>query len=124
MKLVTLVDYHTLGRFKMLLSGIAILISIVALYKAYQASDYADKAITRKVKINLVSSFLERLSVEQLQRLEMGFRFKADTYQISDVLSGNFELVNDYNALLNAIQATDLKEYYPVITQEINKRKK
>lgn len=108
----------------MLITYTAIFISIVALYKAFKAHQLANKAITRDLKINLVSSFLERLSIEQVQRLEMGFRFKADTYQISDVLSGDFELVNSYNALLDAIQAPDLKEYYPVIAQEINKRKK
>lgn len=107
----------------MLISGVALFIAILALYKAYKAHQVASDAITRRINNNLVTSFLERLSVEQLKRLEMGFRFKAGTYQVSDILSGDFQLVDDYNALLNALNTSDLKDYHAVIVHEINKRK-
>ncbi|QBP33073.1 hypothetical protein Silverhawkium_gp119 [Shigella phage Silverhawkium] len=107
----------------MLISGVALLVSIVALYKAYKALNKVNEITTKEVKINLVRGFLERLDGTQLQRLEMSFRFKAKTYQINDVLSGDFELINDYNVLLESLQVADLTDYYPVVAQEINKRK-
>lgn len=107
----------------MLISGVALFIAILALYKAYKAYQVASDAITRRINNNLVTAFLERLNVEQLKRLEMGFRFKANTYQVSDILSGNFQLVDDYNALLNALNISDLKDYHAVIVHEISKRK-
>lgn len=107
----------------MLLSGIAILISIVALYKAYQAYKLASDATTLQVKNNLVTGFLERLDASQLERLEMSFRYSVNLYKIQDILNGDYQLINSYNALLEALQVTDLKDYYPVIVQEISKRK-
>nr|DAJ98492.1 MAG TPA: hypothetical protein [Caudoviricetes sp.] len=107
----------------MLISGVALLIAILALYKSCKAHHAASDAITRQINNKLVTSFLERLNVEQLKRLEMGFRFKADTYQVSDILSGDFQLIDDYNALLNALNISDLKDYHAVIVHEISKRK-
>ena len=107
----------------MLISGVALFIAILALYKAYKAHQVASDAITRQINNNFVTSFLERLNVEQLKRLEMGFRFKANTYQVSDILNGDFQLVDDYNALLNALNISDLKDYHAVIVHEISKRK-
>lgn len=107
----------------MLMMGITAIITILALYKAYSAYNLASKAITQQVSNNLVMSFLERLSDEQLKRLEMSFRFKARTYQISDIFKDNFQLVDDYNSLINALNISDLKDYYAVIVQELSKRK-
>lgn len=107
----------------MLMTGITAIIVIFALYKAYKAYNLANKAITQQVSNSLVMSFLERLSDEQLKRLEMSFRYKAKTYQISDVLKDDFQLVDDYNSLINALNISDLKDYYAVIVQELNKRK-
>ncbi|UPW39775.1 hypothetical protein ESCO56_00066 [Escherichia phage vB_EcoM_ESCO56] len=107
----------------MLMMGITAIIAIIALYKAYSAYNLADKAITQQVSNSLVESFLERLSDEQIKRLEMSFRFKAETYQISDILKEDFQLVDDYNSLLNALNISNLKDYYAVIAQEMSKRK-
>lgn len=107
----------------MLLSGIAILISIVALYKAYQSHKLASDATTLQVKNNLVTGFLEHLDASQLERLEMSFRYSVNMYKIQDILNGDYQLINSYNALLEALQVTDLKDYYTVIVQEISKRK-
>ncbi|EOR9682062.1 hypothetical protein FE149_RS27945, partial [Escherichia coli] len=63
----------------MLMTGITAIIAIFALYKAYKAYNLANKAITQQVSNSLVMSFLERLSDEQLKRLEMSFRFRART---------------------------------------------
>ncbi|ALH46992.1 hypothetical protein AVU07_agp101 [Escherichia phage phiSUSP1] len=106
----------------MLITYTAIFISIVALYKAFKAHQLANKAITRDLKINLVRGFIERLSLEQLKRLEMSFRFKAETYRIDNILAGDFKLISDYDILLEAIQDINLKDYYIVIAQEINKK--
>lgn len=107
----------------MLMTGITAIIAIFALYKAYKAYNLADKAITQQVSNGLVESFLERLSDEQIKRLEMSFRFQSKTYQISDIFKEDFQLVDDYNALINALNISDLKDYYAVIVQELNKRK-
>lgn len=107
----------------MLMMGITAIITILALYKAYSAYNLASKAITQQVNNNLVMSFLERLSDEQLKRLEMSFRFRARTYQISDIFKDNFQLVDDYNSLINALNISDLKDYHAVIVQELSKRK-
>lgn len=107
----------------MLMMCITAIIAIIALYKAYSAYNLASKAITQQVNNSLVESFLWRLSDEQLKRLEMSFRYKAKTYQISDILKDDFQLVNDYNALINALNISDLKDYYAVIVQEMSKRK-
>ena len=107
----------------MLMTGITAIIAIFALYKAYKAYNLASKAITQQVNNNLVISFLERLSDEQLKRLEMSFRFKSKTYQISDIFKDDFQLVDDYNSLINALNVSDLKDYYSVIVQELSKRK-
>ncbi|ATE85851.1 hypothetical protein Sf13_gp51 [Shigella phage Sf13] len=106
----------------MLITYVAIFISIVALYKALQAHSIANKALTRDLKINLVRGFLERLNLEQLKRLEMSFRFKAETYRIDNILDGDFKLISDYDILLESIQDINLKDYYIVIAQEINKK--
>ena len=107
----------------MLMIGITAIIAIIALYKAYSAYNLASKAITQQVNNNLVVSFLERLSDEQLKQLEMSFRFKAKTYQISGILKDDFQLVDDYNSLINALNISDLKDYYAVIVKEMSKRK-
>lgn len=107
----------------MLITGVTAIIAIIALYKAYKAYNLADKAITQQVSNNLVESFLGRLSDEQMKRLEMSFRFQSRTYQISDIFKDDFQLVDDYNALINALNISDLKDYYAVIVQELNKRK-
>ena len=107
----------------MLMTGITAIIAIFALYKAYKAYNLANKAITQQVSNNLVGSFLERLSDEQIKRLEMSFRYKANTYQISDIFKDDFQLVDDYNSLINALNISDLKDYYAVIVQELSKRK-
>lgn len=107
----------------MLMTGITAIIAIFALYKAYKAYNLASKAITQQVNNNLVMSFLERLSDKQLKRLEMSFRFRARTYQISDIFKDNFQLVDDYNSLINALNISDLKDYHAVIVQELSKRK-
>ncbi|QKN88674.1 hypothetical protein SapYZU01_111 [Salmonella phage SapYZU01] len=107
----------------MLMTGITAIIAIFALYKAYKAYNLANKAITQQVSNSLVESFLERLSDEQIKRLEMSFRFQSKTYQISDIFKEDFQLVDDYNALINALNISDLKDYYAVIVQELNKRK-
>ncbi|UPW39541.1 tail tube protein [Escherichia phage vB_EcoM_ESCO49] len=107
----------------MLMTGVTAIIAIFALYKAYKAYNLADKAITQQVNNSLVMSFLERLSDEQIKRLEMSFRFKARTYQISDIFKDDFQLVDDYNSLINALNTSDLKDYYAVIAQEMSKRK-
>lgn len=103
----------------MLMTGITAIIAIFALYKAYKAYNLADKAINN----SLVESFLGRLSDEQIKRLEMSFRYKAKTYQISDIFKDDFQLVDDYNSLINALNISDLKDYYAVIVQELSKRK-
>ncbi|HBD6880809.1 TPA: hypothetical protein KKP72_000282 [Shigella sonnei] len=107
----------------MLMTGITAIIAIFALYKAYKAYNLANKAITQQVSNNLVESFLERLSDEQIKRLEMSFRFKSCTYQISDIFKDDFQLVDDYNSLINALNISDLKDYHAVIVQELSKRK-
>ena len=107
----------------MLMTGITAIIAIIALYKAYKAYNLASKAITQQVNNSLVESFLGRLSDEQIKRLEMSFRFQSKTYQISDIFKEDFQLVDDYNALINALNISDLKDYYAVIVQEMNKRK-
>ena len=107
----------------MLITGVTAIIAIFALYKAYKAYNLASKAITQQVSNSLVESFLERLSDEQLKRLEMSFRFQSKTYQISDIFKEDFQLVDDYNSLINALNISDLKDYYAVIVQELNKRK-
>lgn len=107
----------------MLMTGITAIIAIFALYKAYKAYNLANKAITQQVSNNLVGSFLGRLSDEQLKRLEMSFRYKASTYQVSDIFKDDFQLVDDYNSLINALNISDLKDYYAVIVQELSKRK-
>lgn len=107
----------------MLMMGITTIIAIIALYKAYKAYNLASKAITQQVSNSLVESFLERLSDEQLKRLEMSFRFQSKTYQISDIFKEDFQLVDDYNALTNALNISDLKDYYAVIVKEMSKRK-
>lgn len=107
----------------MLMTGITAIIAIMALYKAYKAYNLASKAITQQVSNGLVRSFLERLSDEQIKRLEMSFRFQSRTYQISDIFKDDFQLVDDYNALINALNISDLKDYYAVIVQEMSKRK-
>lgn len=107
----------------MLMTGITAIIAIFALYKAYKAYNLANKAITQQVSNNLVESFLGRLSDEQIKRLEMSFRFQSRTYQISDIFKDDFQLVDDYNALINALNVSDLKDYYAVIVQELSKRK-
>ena len=107
----------------MLMTGITAIIAIFALYKAYKAYNLASKAITQRVSNNLVESFLGRLSDEQLKRLEMSFRFQSRTYQISDIFKDDFQLVDDYNTLINALNISDLKDYYAVIVQEMSKRK-
>lgn len=107
----------------MLMMGTTTIIAIIALYKAYKAYNLASKAITQQVSNSLVESFLERLSDEQLKRLEMSFRFQSKTYQISDIFKEDFQLVDDYNALTNALNISDLKDYYAVIVQEMSKRK-
>lgn len=107
----------------MLMTGITAILAIFALYKAYKAYNLASKAITQQVNNNLVMSFLERLSDEQLKRLEISFRFQARTYQISDIFKDDFQLVDDYNSLINALNISDLKDYYAVIVQELSKRK-
>ena len=107
----------------MLMTGITAIIAIFALYKAYKAYNLASKAITQQVNNNLVMSFLERLSDEQIKRLEMSLRYKAKTYQISDIFKDDFQLVDDYNSLINALNVSDLKDYYAVIVQELSKRK-
>ncbi len=107
----------------MLITGITASIAIFALYKAYKAYNLANKAITKQVNNNLVMSFLERLSDEQLKRLEMSFRFRARTYQISDIFKDDFQLVDDYNSLINALNISNLKDYHAVIVQELSKRK-
>lgn len=107
----------------MLMTGITAIIAIFALYKAYSAYNLADKAITQQVSNNLVEGFLERLSDEQIKRLEMSFRFQSKTYQISDIFKDDFQLVDDYNSLINALNISDLKDYYAVIVQEMSKRK-
>lgn len=107
----------------MLMMGITAIIAIIALYKAYSAYSLASKAITQQVSNSLVESFLERLSDEQIKRLEMSFRFQSKTYQISDIFKEDFQLVDDYNALINALNISDLKDYHAVIVQELNKRK-
>lgn len=105
------------------MTGITAIIAIFALYKAYKAYNLANKAITQQVSNNLVESFLGRLSDEQIKRLEMSFRFQSKTYQISDIFKDDFQLVDDYNALINALNVSDLKDYYAVIVQELSKRK-
>ena len=105
------------------MTGITAIIAIFALYKAYKAYNLASKAITQQVNNNIVMSFLERLSDELLKRLEMSFRFRARTYQISDIFKDNFQLVDDYNSLINALNISDLKDYHAVIVQELSKRK-
>lgn len=107
----------------MLMTGITAIIAIFALYKAYKAYNLANKAITQQVSNNLVESFLGRLSDEQIKRLEMSFRFQSRTYQISDIFKDDFQLVDDYNSLINALNISDLKDYYAVIVQELSKRK-
>ena len=107
----------------MLITGVTAIIAIFALYKAYKAYNLADKAITQQVNNNLVMSFLERLSDEQIKRLEMSFRFQSKTYQISDIFKEDFQLVDDYDSLINALNISDLKDYYAVIVQEMSKRK-
>lgn len=107
----------------MLMTGITAIIAIFALYKAYKAYNLADKAITQQVSNSLVESFLERLSDEQIKRLEMSFRFQSKTYQISDIFKEDFQLVDDYNSLINALNISDLKDYYAIIVQEMSKRK-
>ena len=107
----------------MLMTGITATIAIFALYKAYKAYNLANKAITQQVSNSLVMSFLERLSDEQLKRLEMSFRFRARTYQISDIFKDDFQLVDDYNSLINALNISDLKDYHTLIVQELSKRK-
>ncbi len=74
-------------------------------------------------KHNQDKNFLGRLSDEQIKRLEMSFRYKAKTYQISDIFKDDFQLVDDYNSLINALNVSDLKDYYAVIVQELSKRK-
>ncbi len=54
----------------MLMTGITAIIAIFALYKAYKAYNLANKAITQQVSNSLVESFLERLSDEQIKRLD------------------------------------------------------
>ncbi|HBN4425741.1 TPA: hypothetical protein L2O37_004046 [Escherichia coli O25b:H4-ST131] len=107
----------------MLMTGVTAIIAIFALYKAYKAYNLADKAITQQVSNSLVESFLGRLSDEQIKRLEMSFRFQSKTYQISDIFKDDFQLVDDYNSLINALNISDLKDYYAVIVQEMSKRK-
>lgn len=107
----------------MLITGVTAIIAIMALYKAYKAYNLASKAITQQVSNNLVESFLGRLSDEQIKRLEMSFRFQSKTYQISDIFKDDFQLVDDYNSLINALNISDLKDYYAVIAQEMSKRK-
>lgn len=107
----------------MLMTGITAIIAIFALYKAYKAYNLANKAITQQVSNNLVESFLGRLSDEQIKRLEMSFRFQSKTYQISDIFKDDFQLVDDYNSLINALNISDLKDYHAVIVQELSKRK-
>ena len=107
----------------MLMTGITAIVAIFALYKAYKAYNLASKAITQQVSNSLVESFLERLSGEQIKRLEMSFRFQSKTYQISDIFKDDFQLVDDYNSLVNALNTSDLKDYYAIIVQEMSKRK-
>lgn len=107
----------------MLMTGVTAIIAIFALYKAYKAYNLASKAITQQVSNSLVESFLERLNDEQIKRLEMSFRFQSKTYQISDIFKDDFQLVDDYNSLINALNISDLKDYYAVIVQEMSKRK-
>lgn len=107
----------------MLMMGITAIIAIIAFYKAHSAYNLASKAITQQVSDGLVMSFLERLSDEQIKRLEMSFRFRASTYQICEIFRDDFQLVDDYNALINALNISDLKDYHAVIVQELNKRK-
>ena len=107
----------------MLMTGITAIIAIFALYKAYKAYNLANKAITQQVSNSLVESFLGRLSDEQIKRLEMSFRFQSRTYQISDIFKDDFQLVDDYNSLINALNISDLKDYHAVIVQELSKRK-
>ncbi|QHR64788.1 hypothetical protein humlepung_113 [Escherichia phage humlepung] len=107
----------------MLMTGITAILAIFALYKAYKAYNLANKAITQQVNNSFVMSFLERLSDEQIKRLEMSFRFQSKTYQISDIFKDDFQLVDDYNSLINALNVSDLKDYYAVIVQELSKRK-
>lgn len=107
----------------MLMTGITAIVAIFALYKAYKAYNLASKAITQQVSNSLVESFLERLSDEQIKRLEMSFRFQSKTYQISDIFKDDFQLVDDYNSLINALNISDLKDYYAIIVQEMSKRK-
>lgn len=107
----------------MLMMGTTAIIAIIALYKAYSAYNLASKAITQQVNNSLVESFLGRLSDEQIKRLEMSFRFRASTYQICDIFKEDFQLVDDYNSLINALNVSDLKDYYAVIVQELSKRK-
>lgn len=107
----------------MLMTGITAIIAIIALYKAYKAYNLASKVTTQQVSNSLVESFLGRLSDEQLKRLEMSFRFQSRTYQISDIFKDDFQLVDDYNSLINALNISDLKDYYAVIVQEMSKRK-
>lgn len=107
----------------MLMMGTTAIIAIIALYKAYKAYNLASKVTTQQVSNSLVESFLGRLSDEQLKRLEMSFRFQSRTYQISDIFKDDFQLVDDYNSLINALNISDLKDYYAVIVQEMSKRK-
>ncbi|MDG6689958.1 hypothetical protein QCE78_13235, partial [Staphylococcus aureus] len=104
----------------MLMTGITAIIAIFALYKAYKAYNLANKAITQQVSNSLVMSFLERLSDEQIKWLEMSFRFQSKTYQISNIFKDDFQLVDDYNSLINALNISDLKDYYAVIAQFLN----
>lgn len=105
-----------------IISGAAFVIAVIALYKMHSLEKKVDDEKVNGVKVEVVQDFLKLLSLEQLKRLEMSFRFHSQTYQISDILDGDFQLTSEYNAVLHAINERDLSKYHTVIVKEIQER--
>lgn len=95
----------------------------VAIYSAVKVKQLSLK-ISGKVKSEkdseLVEQFLKRLSPAQLNCLEMTLQFRAGTYKLADIFNSDFELIRDYNNLLNLIEKETLAEFHDLILQRIN----
>lgn len=105
-----------------IVSGVALGLAVVALYKVHSLDKKVEDDKVNGIKTEVVKNFLQLLTLEQLKRLEMSFRFHAQTYQISDILDGDFQLTSEYNAVLTAINEKNLSKYYTVIIKEIQER--
>lgn len=95
----------------------------VAIYSAVKVKQLSLQ-ITSKTKFEKnseqVKKFLDRLNAAQLSCLEMTLQFKAGTYQLSDIFNGDFEMIRDYNNLLNYMEEDNLINYHDIILQKIN----